>query len=319
MIFYKRYLKKAAWIVRAGYGRVSRAVLCEWYNLTGLLGFGDADQRAVLDWKDRYLGASCAIIGNGPSLRAEDLENLQARGVTCFASNKIYKIYKNTFWRPDFYACTDQQVFSQNRTEILKYIDCPVFLRHDFRAWCERERNGNLIREKELYFLKYFYQKRRMKFYPDCRVVLSGGSVTYVLIQLAWMMGFREIFLIGCDHEYHGFAGKTAGKLTRASGEYQDDYFDKNYIRPGEILTVGSLDRAEKGYLVARDYIEKHGGHIYNATRGGRLDALERINPDALFQYYDYDNGAAKTERQFPGDTPDGQVRRYESIDFSRQ
>ena len=41
--------------------------------------------------KDNYIGKRCFIIGNGPSLRIEDLNCL--KGEYTFAANRIYEIF----------------------------------------------------------------------------------------------------------------------------------------------------------------------------------------------------------------------------------
>lgn len=254
------------------------------YRICGLVGWYDEAQRAVLERKNQYLGQACVVIGNGPSLRAEDLEALQAKGYTCFASNKIYKIFEHTSWRPDFYACTDGLVFKQNYREIFEAIECPIYLIQEFKKRCESNELSSLVIGKVIRYLKYYYWKNTIRFYPDCRIVVSGGSVTHVLISLAWMMGFRTIYLIGCDHNYGTFAGATVGKTIDPGTRINQDYFAENYMKPGEVINVGDLEKATEGYRVDREYIERHGGHLYNATRGGMLEVLERVNLDDLLK-----------------------------------
>ena len=43
--------------------------------------------------KDTQTGKKCFVIGNGPSLRAEDLTTLKENGIATFAANRIYNIY----------------------------------------------------------------------------------------------------------------------------------------------------------------------------------------------------------------------------------
>lgn len=255
-----------------------------WYVVGNKFGWYDQDQKELLTWKNRFLGQSCIIIGNGPSLQAKDLEALQAKGYSCFSANKIYKIFDQTSWRPDFYACTDHLVFNQNYRDIFKYISCPLFLHFGFKKKSKSSNFPGLTKGKEICYLKYFYHKGRIKFRPDCKIILSGGSVTFVLISLAWMMGFRNIYLIGCDHNYGAFAGQKTGNSIDPGAGINQDYFAKNYMKPGELINVGDLEKATEGYRIARKYIERHGGHLYNATRGGKLEVLERVDLDELLE-----------------------------------
>lgn len=231
-----------------------------------------ADERKLLQYQNKYAGKRCFIIGNGPSLKTEDLELLQLKGEYSFACNKIYKIFEKTSWRPSFYACTDFMVFGQNASEILSLKGFPKFL------GCNLPFQKQIRQEQENIILNYEVKKiEKTKFNPCATFICSGGSVVFVMITLAWMMGFRELYLIGCDHEYKFFDGKSGGE-TEVTDEVNQDYFTENYMRPGEVILIGDLKRAQQGYQLAKEYIEAHGGKIYNATHGGKLEVFPRAD-----------------------------------------
>ena len=60
-------------------------------------------------YKDIYTGQRCFLIGNGPSLRAEDLTRLHEAGEITFAFNRVYNIFEQTPWRPTFYISQDEK------------------------------------------------------------------------------------------------------------------------------------------------------------------------------------------------------------------
>ena len=97
--------------------------------------------------------------------------------------------------------------------------------------------------------------------------VYMGYTVTYSIIQLAAYMGFKEIYLVGCDCNYHGRK--------------------RNFIDYGE-QNIRDAVKTENGmtmsYLTAKRCASKYGIKIYNATRGGNLEVFERVNLDALFK-----------------------------------
>lgn len=233
------------------------------------------DERRILSFKDKHLGERCFILGNGPSLQIEDLDRLMANGDICFASNKIYKVFNKTKWRPDYYACTDALLFKQNFYSILEKGDYPKFFSNMTMQ--------KAIREKDNHYIITYGMKpiEKVKFNPLATYIYSGGTVTYVMINLAWLMGFREIYLIGCDHNYGGFQNVDTINV-KANEETKTDYFVGNYVRAGEVLNVGDLGRSEQGYRIAKDYIESHGGKIYNATRGGMLEVFPRADLDEV-------------------------------------
>lgn len=237
------------------------------------------NEKAILQYKNAYEGQACFVIGNGPSLKISDLERIKKAGYVCFASNKIYKCFDQTDWRPDFYACTDTMVFTQNWEEIFQEVNCVKFLSYLFQWHISYEE----WKKKDHLIIRYNVKYLTEEFPEDVIRMASGGSVTYVLIALAWMMGFKTIYLIGCDHTYKFYETlhKKAG-VTETTETVQGDYFVKDYMKVGEKMCIGDMDRVERGYKMAKEHIEKSGGHIYNATRGGVLEVFERKDLDKV-------------------------------------
>lgn len=242
-------------------------------------------ERQILEMKNRYPGQTCFIIGNGPSLRVEDLERIQSLGYPCFASNKIYKLYGDTTWRPDYYACTDALVFKQNIADILGKIQCPILLHSELEKYVQRYQQLFDTQLEQIYYTTYTFRQEREQFFPQAAIVESGGTVTFTMLEWAWMMGFRKIYLIGCDHSYGAFQNrKDPTQSFAVDASVNNDYCAKNYMRPGEKMNVGDLDKSTRGYAQARAYIEAHGGEIYNATRGGMLEVFQRADLDEVLQ-----------------------------------
>lgn len=256
-----------------------------WYDVRRVLHYYSPQEKDVLSFKDKHLGEACFVIGNGPSLTAQDLERIQAKGYTCFASNKIYKIYDQTHWRPDYFACIDREVFYQNLYEIVSTTQCPMFLHRDFTTAVknyEKTIGGSV---GNAHYMRYYCKDSKETFYPQAANIISGGTVTFTLLELAWMLGFRKIYIIGCDNTYSSFQNiDSSSEVITSNENTSNDYFAKNYMRPGEIMRVGDLDKATRGYASARQFIESHGGEIYNATRGGHLEVFKRVDLDELLE-----------------------------------
>jgi hypothetical protein len=229
-------------------------------------------------FKDIHKGERCFIIGNGPSLRVSDLERLN--GEYTFAANKIFVIFDETEWRPTYYCIQDFLMIETEWESLKKCID----VKHKFMA-------GNpLIKKKSmlddwLHFyinLKLFYPNFP-KFSSDIsKEIFEGFTVTYAEIQMAVYMGFKAIYLLGVDHSY--------SKVINNSGEITDngtrDYFSEKYMKNkqfGVQSYYANLENSTLAYMAARQYADKNGIKIYNATRGGKLEVFERIDFDSLF------------------------------------
>jgi effector-binding domain-containing protein len=88
-------------------------------------------------------------------------------------------------------------------------------------------------------------------------------------------MGFGEIHLLGVENN-HSIMVRNDGTLIKNDNA---SHFSGDY---GKILFPPRYDEVVKAYRSARDYAERHGIKIYNATRGGALEVFERVNFDEI-------------------------------------
>ena len=236
------------------------------------------EYKRLLPFKNKHKGERCFIIGNGPSLRAEDLDKL--KNEVTFASNKIYLMFDKTEWRPNYYVITDTEVLESNQNEINRTIKCPIFFSlnslTDFNSFTIK--NG------------LFYQSlgNSLWFPPDNRSILFsnegfiiywGATVTYECIQIASFMGFKEMYLLGMDHNFNTVV-TDAGELrmnAKVINHFEKRYSDTKVFKPQFIDTVNAAFRS------AEKYSRENGFRIFNATRGGKLEIFERVDFDKLF------------------------------------
>ena len=157
--------------------------------------------KEIKKFQNIYKNQRCFVIGNGPSLQGEDLDQIHANHVPSFACNSIYKAYDKTLWRPDYYVITDVNGIVMIDDDI-KYIsdNCKyIFSRSNgrLREYLDRIHNIRLFRSV------YSESEEQFSFSSDCSEHLyMGHTVTYAMLQLAVYMGFSEIFLLGIDHQY---------------------------------------------------------------------------------------------------------------------
>lgn len=233
------------------------------------------NEKVLRGLHNRYLGERCFIIGNGPSLTWADLNRLIPEYT--FASNKIYLSYEFTKFRPTFYTVIDSYVFDTNREEI-DQVQATKF----FPSYFEERMKGTgalFFRSAgpnlggfgaEPVFGKHFY---------------GGYSVVFAQLQLAWFMGFRRLYLIGMDHDWHlpvGEEPEKDGYYQVLVGGGEVNHFHPEYRKPGEKWTLPQPKEQEIAYRHAKTFIEANGGIIQNATRGGKLEVFDRVDFDTL-------------------------------------
>ena len=74
----------------------------------GFLQFGS--MLKLRSFKGAYKGKRCFIVGNGPSLRAEDLRRLYEHGEFIFACNSLIKLFEEIGFEPSFYFAQDNKI-----------------------------------------------------------------------------------------------------------------------------------------------------------------------------------------------------------------
>lgn len=236
----------------------------------------------LIRYKDIHKGKRVFVIGNGPSLRCEDLDRLNKNREICFGSNSIYKIFKMTKWRPNYLCFIDPIMISSSKTEINEF-DGEVFLAdvyHRYGIDFPNSSNINVVHQSA--DITEMYYPNKPGFSSDIKKgVCTSFSVTYFCIQLAAYMGASEIYLLGVDN--------TIAKNIHDTKHFASDYMAE--AEGTEMLEIVekvdlsmNIEMIEKGYMKAEEYSITHGFRIFNATRGGVLETFERVNFDSLFE-----------------------------------
>ncbi len=233
-----------------------------------------ANTRKLRALRGRYRGRRGVVIGNGPSLKIDDLDRLSA-DVT-FASNKIFLAFDQVAWRPTFYMCSDILVAKNNRDAINNLTLDKVFGNSIKAEFAERT---DIIWLDEL-------STPDQRFSEDCSECVYGGfSVVYFQLQLAFHLGIREVYLIGVDFNFD--VPKPSGEVSIHGevivSEGERNHFHKDYRKPGETWTMPRLDKQLEAFMCANEAFDRNGGRVYNASRFTKLEVFPRIPFDEVF------------------------------------
>ncbi|GAB5560432.1 MAG: DUF115 domain-containing protein [Synoicihabitans sp.] len=225
-------------------------------------------------WKARsglYAGRKVFVIGNGPSLKAADLNVIE--GEISIASNRINLIYDECSWRPTFHTVVDPLVWEKYSTEIqqnAEYVCIPSMLPSALSD------NVKVFR-----YLRYDVEKNS-NFSSDLSVGAYGGhTVTFQNIELAVHLGAKYVYLLGCDHYYSGEEDIVENKPVVHA--LQLNHFSNKYRSEGEKVNPAPIKKMEKRYMDAKLACDALGVSVFNCTRGGHLDVFPRLSlEDAL-------------------------------------
>ncbi len=251
----------------------------------------EAEVRAL---RNQYRGRRCFIIGNGPSLRIEDLDKLERE--ISFACNSIYALFPYTRWRPTYYAFSDAVGLKElekkgKMDEIINQVK-GFFIPFSMKTALKDYGEG---RQEKLFFLKTVTgiirkgEETRALFSDSCeKKVYTIGTVLYVLCQLSVYMGFKEIVFLGVDMCYSTEVDAVGGvknnnvinhqeiieKEEESSALENMDYYGRAYF--------AEIDNQKAGFFALKRYADMYGISVRNATRGGKLDIFQRIDFDEL-------------------------------------
>ncbi|MBU1055297.1 MAG: DUF115 domain-containing protein [Proteobacteria bacterium] len=242
--------------------------------LCGILALDN--YRKLAAFKGKHNGRRCFIIGNGPSLEIKDLERLENE--ITFASNKIYLAFDQTQWRPTYYSAVDKLIINREYKKLNELNKITTFFPYFFQKY-------DVHFDNSIYF--YFIHK---EFYPDLPLfginpiyrLFSGHTVTYILLQLAVYMGIKEIYLIGVDYCYNIYQQDYSDNEKILVSDGTVSHFHPEYVKSGDKVFQPNLHLHEKAYISAGHALEKSGGRIFNATRGGKLDLFPRVDFDKI-------------------------------------
>lgn len=236
------------------------------------------DSKKVKTLHNAFEGKRCFIIGNGPSLTVDDLEKIKDE--YSLASNRIYKIFSKTKWRPTFYFCADLDVLTAEIDNIRKLDIKYKFIRKTFKRWKVKETDNicQFIEYGAYYIHRSHFEKIGIS--TDCsKYISTSTTVTCNMIEFAIYLGFKEIYLLGIDASFPIAIYRDGtvvidesikSHFDGADGKISEKTVIKNY------KNYSYPEATNQCYQIYKEYAEAKDISIVNCTRGGRLEIYER-------------------------------------------
>lgn len=231
------------------------------------------DTQSLKHYRNLYAGETCFVIGNGPSLRISDLDMIHKLKIKSFACNRVFLAFTETDWRPSFYIASDSKIVSETSIDKIQIPYDNMFFPRKFKQILKK---GNYYETLQHDWLN------DDKFSTDVYCGVYGRETVIIdALQLAYYMGFTNVYIIGVDFSYN-MKNVDKEKLTFENGE--NNYFIKNYSPKGEVLNLPNQEANILGFKAARKAFELDNREIYNATRGGQLEVFIRKDLDQVFK-----------------------------------
>lgn len=254
------------------------------YKMANKGFFFNSNEKAIKRLKGIHKGERCFIIGNGPSLNELDLTKLKDEYT--FGVNAIFLNHEKMKFHPSYYVVEDNLVAEDRKDEINTYKGPKIKFFGNFARYCLRPDDNTIF----LNLIRNYADENFKPYFSDniLRKVGVGGSVTYVCLQIAYYMGFDEVYMIGFDHNYTipksaVISNENKHSFDITSTEDDINHFNKEYFGKGYRWHNPNVERMEKGFEKARDMFDKDDRKVFNATKGGHLNVLERVEYNSLF------------------------------------
>lgn len=219
------------------------------------------------------------VLGNGPSLKKTDLDLLKDEITIGFNGIFLHKTFK-----PTIHIVEDHLVAEDRVNEIVNF-DCPVKIFPSYLGYCIPPQENTI-------FLNHLPRKSfpvDTDFSDDAaNISYTGGTVTYTGLQVAASLGFEEIILIGVDASYKvENVERSTDYGTGVLESKSDDvnHFDPSYFGKGYRWHDPNVHTMLQAYRKVRNYAERTGKRVVNATIGGELEVFPRVNYWDLFDY----------------------------------
>jgi hypothetical protein len=145
-------------------------------------------------FKDKHKGQRCFIVGNGPSLNELDMTLLKDE--ITFGANRCYLGYEKWGFNFTYWGLYDQYQVEMHHAEYEEHVPAETvkFFPFEYLPLVNFENACpvNVVRSRHA----------SHDFLPNAGGIHVGHTVSYMLLQIAALMGCNPIYLIGMDHRY---------------------------------------------------------------------------------------------------------------------
>lgn len=239
-------------------------------------------------------GERCFILGNGPSLKTQDLsvlENEYVFTVNQIARHQDFEKLKTNyhFWvDPNFFSIDPDKSEDWELLEIMKGVNTkdniPICFfpieQRDFVKKHQLDKTLQVQYFKSMGFMSDAcnFEYRYDKYIPNC------GTVVQAAIIMAIYMGFSEIYLLGCDTTSLVVTINSALKKNDDS-DYAYSISDNEKKRMEALLSKQNLESYTQSYLYCLkcyrflySYANKRGIKLINCSSSTVIDSIPRMN-----------------------------------------
>ncbi len=240
--------------------------------------------------KNRHQGERCFILANGPSVKEMDLTKLKGETVFSVSNGYLHAGYSEL---APLYHCVPQITYGRMTEDFVtrwfheideKIGEAELFLNETEAELVEKQ---GLFPGRKLHYValrENFDDWTSREIIDLSQPIPRVSSVPVMTLMIAMHMGFKEIVLLGADHNQL-FTGDYvyAFELGIQKG------IDYSVNPDGSIATplyddLQGLARLWRQYRVIKEIAEKAEVHVVNASPTSALDEFPRVEFASLYK-----------------------------------
>jgi len=242
-----------------------------------------------ISYKNLHKNKRCFILCTGPSINKQKIELLKNEIVFAVSTGFYHEKYKIIHPRyhifPRFYY--NEKFTIQVATELLGELEKWTY--------CDTEYFFD-IHEKDLIMKGGFFKGRKVNFvyfnggwgntkekYSVHRFLPGVQSVPIMGIMLAMYMGFKEIYLVGTEHDVAVTYRYEHAFRVRLGQETDESTDENNQVILPRVECFRNMYFLFYQYKILHQIANHNVITIVNATLGGILDEFPRIEFEKLF------------------------------------
>jgi len=228
------------------------------------------------DLAGRLAGRRAFIIGNGPSLAAMDLAPLS--GEVTFAFNGVWRLRDRL--TPKVHVVEDRLVAEEEAAALSALDPATLLVLPTDHADVIPPARGRLHVPVDWSYYDPLRPPREPGFTTDVAAgrLHAGQTVAYLALQLAFLMGCDPVVVLGVDLDYRIPSGAHHDGLVITSTAADPNHFDPAYFGPGRRWHLPKPDRMMVAWRRAARVYADHDRRLWNATHGGRLTGIPRVD-----------------------------------------
>ena len=225
--------------------------------------------------KDTYRGRRGFIVANGPSLKSINLSLLKNEFV-CILNNGGQAI-GGILPHADMHVVVDNNKYRRFAAELesvaltnsIPYRFFNFKVRKDWKRLAQRSARPYFIMGHPQSLMQKGFTRDPWDGYGEC------STVALWAVQVMHYMGFSEIYVLGVDLDYES-RGPYFYSLGAKDRVHEEDPKVK-------ARRAASIPHADEEFALALRAMQADGRKLMNAGVGGRLNALPRMDFEALF------------------------------------